>query len=150
MNKKITIHTDASNIINSNICKLSSIIVMEDSTTTHEDFCSGTIAYAELIAVIRTLEHVEKEYHLENFHIDIYTDHLPNAKLFNAILLEKSNKSIEDSNRINVILKRKGLSRQDIEVIPRLQNSNNIHVQWLSRKENKEADKLSKWHKSLP
>ena len=145
MNKKITIHTDASNIKNSNICKISSIIMLEDNTTTYENFCAGTIAYAELIAVIKTLEHVEKEHQPKNFCFDIYTDHLPNAKLFNAILLEKSNKCTEDYNRINVILKRKGLTRQNICVIPRLQNNNDINVIWLPRKENKEADKLSKW-----
>jgi len=145
MDKKITIHTDASNIKNSNICKISSIIMLEDNITTHEDFCTGTIAYAELIAVIRALEHVEKDYLTQNFCIDIYTDHLPNANLFNRILLEKSNKCTEYSSRINVILKRKGLSRQDICVIPRLQNINYINVIWLPRKENKEADRLSKW-----
>jgi len=143
MNKKITIYTDASNIKNSNICKISSIITLEDKTTTYEDFCAGTIAYAELIAVIKTLEHVEKEYQPKNFCFDIYTDHLPNAKLFNAILLEKS--SMEDLSRINVILNRKGLTRQDISVIPRLESNNAINVKWLPRKENKEADKLSKW-----
>lgn len=145
MNKKIIIHTDASNIKNSNICKMSSIITFEDNTTTHEDFCTGTIAYAELIAVIRTLEHVEKEFQPKNFCFYIYTDHLPNAKLFNAILNEKSYKCEEDLSRINVILKRKGLTRQDICIIPRLQNNNDINVIWLPRKENKEADKLSKW-----
>lgn len=119
--------------------------MLEDNTTTYENFCAGTIAYAELIAVIKTLEHVEKEHQPKNFCFDIYTDHLPNAKLFNAILLEKSNKCTEDYNRINVILKRKGLTRQNICVIPRLQNNNDINVIWLPRKENKEADKLSKW-----
>jgi ribonuclease HI len=145
MDKKITIHTDASNIKNSNICKISSIIMFEGSTTTHEDFCTGTIAYAELIAVIKALGLVEKEYHPKNFCLEIYTDHLPNAKLFNAILLEKSTTCTKDLSRINVILKRKGLTRQDICVIPRLQNNNDINVIWLPRKENKEADKLSKW-----
>jgi hypothetical protein len=43
-----------------------------------------------------------------------------------------------------VILKRKVLKRQDIGIIPRLQNNNDINVIWLPRKENKEADKLSK------
>jgi ribonuclease HI len=142
MNKKITIHTDASNIKNSNICKMSSIIMMDGTTTTHEDFCPGTIAYAELIAVIKVLELVEKEYRPENYCIEIYTDHLPNTKLLNAILLGKA----EDMSSINTILKRKGLSRQDICVIPRMQNSNEINVIWLPRKENKEADKLSKWN----
>ena len=142
MDKKITIHTDASNIKNSNICKTSSVIMMEGNTTTHEDFCSGTIAYAELIAVIKALELVEKERKPENFYIEIFTDHLPNAKLFNAILVEKT----EDMSRINMILKRKGLTRRDICVIPRLQNNNDINVIWFPRKENKEADKLSKWH----
>jgi ribonuclease HI len=144
MNKKITIHTDASNIKNSNICKISSIIMLEDNTTTYEDFCAGTIAYAELIAVIKTLEFVEKEYQPRNFCVEIYTDHLPNAKLINAILLEKSSNCKEDLSRINVILKRKGLTRQDIRVIPRLQIDNDINVIWLPRRENKEADKLSK------
>jgi hypothetical protein len=145
MNKTITIHTDASNIKNSNVCKLSSIILFEDVTTTYEDFCEGTIAYGELIAVIKTLEHVERIYHPQNFYFDIYTDHLPNVKLFNAILNEKSNKCADEVSRINVILKRKGLTRQHISVIPRLQKSNDIKVKWLPRKENKEADKLSKW-----
>ena len=145
MNKKITIYTDASNIRNSNICKISSIIMMEGNTTTYEDLCSGTIAYAELIAVVKTLEYVEKEFQPGNSCIEIYTDHLPNAKLFNAILLEKSNECTENLSKINVILKRKGLTRQDIRVIPGLQNSNDIKVIWLPRKENKEADKLSKW-----
>ena len=145
MSKKVTIHTDASNIKNSNICKISATIVMEGNTTTHEDFCAGTIAYAELIAVIKTLEQVDKKYHPKNFCFEVYTDHLPNAKLFNAILLEKSNKWTEDFNRINVILKRKGLTRQDICIIPRLQENNDVHIIWLPRKENKEADKLSKW-----
>lgn len=145
MNKKIIIHTDASNIKNSNICKISSIIVIEDISTTYEAFCAGTIAYAEFIAVIKTLEHVEKEYLPKNSCFEIYTDHLPNSKLFKAILLEKSNAALEDSKRINVILKRKGLTRQDISIIPRLQDNNDIHVIWLPRKENREADKLSKW-----
>lgn len=145
MNKKITIHTDASNIKNSNTCKISSIITLENSTITYEDFCAGTIAYAELIAIVKTLEQVEKEYQPKNFCIDIYTDHLPNSKLFNAILLEKSNIYSEHVSRIDLILKRKGLTRQDINVIPRLQNNNDINVKWLPRKENKEADKLSKW-----
>lgn len=144
MNKKITIHTDASNIKNSNICKISSIIMLEDNTISYEDFCAGTIAYAELVAVIKTLEHVENEHKPKNFCIDIYTDHLPNAKLLNAILLEKINKCTEDLSKINVILKRKGLTRQDICVIPRLQNHNDVSVNWIPRNENKEADKLSK------
>lgn len=147
MNKKITIYTDASNIKNSNTCKISSIIRLEDSTYTYEDFCSGTISYAELLAVIKALEHVEKEHPPENSQIEIYTDHLPNSKLLNAILLEKSNEQTEDLNRIDIILKRKGLSRQDICIIPRLQSTNEINVIWLPRKENKEADRLSKWSK---
>ena len=145
MNRKIIIHTDASNIKNSNICKISSIIVMDDNTTTYENFCAGTIAYAELIAVIKTLEQIEKEHHPKNFCFEVYTDHLPNAKLFNAILLEKSNKCLEGLNKIDVILKRKSLTRQDIRVFPILQNSNDVHVIWLPRKENKEAVKLSKY-----
>lgn len=144
MVKNITIHTDASNIRNSNICKISSIITMEDTTTTFESFCAGTIAYAELIAVIKTLEHVEKEYQPKNFCIMIYTDHLPNSKLFNAILLEKNKKCMEEFNKVNIILKRKGLTRQEFCVIPRLQTNNILNVTWLPRKENKEADKLSK------
>jgi len=144
MNKKIIIHTDASNIKNSNICKICSVILLDDTTTTYEDFCAGTIAYAELLAVIKTLEHIEKEYYPKNFCFDLYTDHLPNVKLFNAILLEKNNNCTEDVSRINVILKRKGLTRQDISVILRLQNNNDINISWLPRKENKEADKLSK------
>jgi ribonuclease HI len=145
MSKKITIHTDASNIRNSNRCKISAIIVMADNTSTLEDFCSGTIAYAELIAVIRALEHIEKEHHPKDFCFEIFTDHLPNVKLLTSILLEKSNESKESFNRINVILERKGLRRQDICVIPRLQDNNEIRIIWLPRKENKEADKLSKW-----
>lgn len=146
MNKKFTIHTDASNIKNSNICKISSIITFENITTTYEDFCVGTIAYAELIAVIKTLEHIEKEHLPKNFWFDVYTDHLPNVKLLNTILLEKSNKYAEAVSRIDGILKRKGLTREDISVIPRLQSNNDISVKWLPRKENKVADKLSKWH----
>ena len=138
MNKKITIHTDASNIKNSNICKISSIIVFEDITTTYEDFCTGTIAYAELLAVIKTLEHVEKEYKPKNFCFEIYTDHLPNAKLLNSIL-----ETIE-STRINATIKRKGLTAQDLLIIPRLQSTNDLNVIWIPRKENKEADRLSK------
>lgn len=142
MNKTITIHTDASNIKNSNICKISSIIVFEDITTTYEDFCAGTIAYAELLAVIKTLEHVEKEYKPKNFCFEIYTDHLPNAKLLNSIL--KAKECPEESTRLNAIIKRKDLTSQDICIIPRLQSTNNLNVIWIPRKENKEADKLSK------
>ena len=145
MDKKIIIYTDASNIKNSNTCKISSIIMMDDVKTACEDFCTGTIAYAELIAVLKALEHVEKEHRPGSCCIEIYTDHLPNAKLLNAILLEKSKACAEDSPGINVILKRKGLTRRDICVIHTLQQSNDIKVQWLPRKENKEADKLSKW-----
>ena len=144
MNKKIIIHTDASNLKNANICKISSITRLEDKLTTYEDFCRGTIALAELIAVIRTLEKVEQEYQPKNFSLEVYSDHLPNVKLFNAILLEKTNQCLEDLNRINVILKRKGLTRQDIQVISRLQTDNQLRVIWLPRKENQAADKLSK------
>ena len=108
MNKKIIIHTDASNLKNANICKISSITRLEDKLTTYEDFCRGTIAFAELIAVIRTLEKVEQEYQPKNFSLEVYSDHLPNVKLFNAILLEKTNQCLEDLNRINVILKKIG------------------------------------------
>lgn len=145
MNTKITIHTDASNIKNSNICKLSSIIVIEDNTSTLENFCEGTIAYAELISVIKALEEVVKTHNPTNRCIEVYTDHQPNAKLFNSILLEKSDTSNDSLNKINIILKRKGLTRQDIRVIPLLQRNNNINFIWLPRKENKAADKLSKW-----
>lgn len=145
MRKKIIIHTDASNIKNSNSCKISSIINVEGNTFTYEDFCTGTIAYAELIAVIRTLELVEREQQPENFSFEIYTDHLPNAKLLNAILHENNNKGMKYEGKIKVILKRKGLTPQDIGVISRLQRTNEIQVIWLPRKENKEADRLSKW-----
>jgi hypothetical protein len=142
MDKKIIIHTDASNIKNSNLCKISSITQLEEITVTYEDFCAGTIAFAELIAVIKTLEQVEKRYHPKNFSLEVYTDHLPNVKLFNAVILEKSN----NLSRIDVILKRKGLMRQDIYIIHKLLADNAIRVIWLPRKENQAADKLSKFN----
>jgi len=143
MCKKIIVHTDASNIINSNICRTSSIIEYMDNTTTIVDYFAGKINQAELFVVLKTLETIEKDYQPDDFIIEVYTDHLPNTKLLDAIMLA-DNKSEKDIVKINRILTRKGLVWQDVDIIFRLCSNNKLIVIWIPRNENKVADKLSK------
>jgi ribonuclease HI len=147
MNNKIEIYTDACNINNSGKCRISSIIKFNGKSESMIEYYSGKINMAELIAVLRILEHIDKDYCPMNFIIDVYSDHAPNVKFLNSIIYKTYEESEKTFDKLNRALKRKGLTWHNLDVIIKLQNTNKLYINWIPRKENKEADKLSKcWY----
>ena len=144
MNNKIVIHTDASNILNLNTCRIASIVEFNGITIKTFGYCLGKINQAEMIAVLKTLRRVEKDYQPVDCVIEVYTDHYANVDFLKSIISAKNQKSVEENDKVKSTLIRKELTWWDIEVIFRLVSNNDLCVNWIPRRENRNADRLTK------
>ena len=149
MDNKIIIYTDASNIRNSNLCNLSSIINYNNKERIIQKQFKGKINQAELAIVLDTFVVIEKDYSPKDISIDLHTDHKPNSELLNRLLVYSTDKKETEYIKINKILLRKNIRWEELDVIFRLNNKNKLRIVWISRKDNFAANKLAKNFKKL-
>ncbi|MEN8908024.1 MAG: RNase H family protein [Clostridiales bacterium] len=148
LNKEINIYTDASNVLNLNLCKISIIIKGFYDEERITEFYDGKINQGELNAVLKSFDFIKNKYHkLVGYKINIYSDHQANVKFLNTILNKSYNNSNKKKIKFERAMNRKNLELDDLKKINEISNENEVNINWIPRKNNKEADKLSKYKK---